>query len=247
VVRRGSNATGMERDLSVGTVFSAAFSAFAARARVLVPIVFFSSLVVSAISRLLGPEGIGFLVGWVVDAAFFALVQAVAMTVLRDLRERRPASSIGDLLATALPPLPAATLVGVLALAAVTVALVFLIVPGLYLMTIWAVVLPVAVVERPGVFDAFGRSRGLVRGNGWKVLGVVLLLGLLLAVSAALALLLHRHAAGPVVSILFGSLLSSVIAPIQMLVLGVLYFRLLDIERERPAESVLEQPGDSAS
>lgn len=166
------------------------------------------------------------------------------MVVLRDLRERRQDSSTKDLLATALSPLLAATLTGAIALAAVTVSLVFLIVPGLYLMTIWAVILPVAVVERPGVFDAFGRSRGLVRGNGWKVLGVVLLLGLLLVGSAALALLLHRQATGPVVGILFGSLVSAFVTSLEALVLGVLYFRLLDLERERPAESVLEQPGD---
>jgi len=209
---------------------------------VLVPLAFFSSLVFSVITRLLGPEGAGFLVGLVVDVAFFAFWQAVAMVVLRDLREQRSASSIGELLATALPPLPAATLVGALAFLAVTVSLVFLIVPGLYLVTIWAVVLPVAVVERPGVFDAFGRSRGLVRGNGWKVFGVVLLLTLLLVGPGAIALLLHQ-VAGPVVSILFGALVSAFVTPLQALVLGAVYFRLLEIERA-PAGSVLQQPGD---
>ena len=44
-----------------------------------------------------------------------------------------------------------------------------MIVPGLILITIWAVVAPSIVVEDKGVFEAFGRSRELVRGNGWKV------------------------------------------------------------------------------
>jgi len=232
----------MKKDLSVGGVFSTAFSVFGARARVLVPIAFVGGLIVSAVTRLLGEDQDGFVIGWIVNVAFFAFMQTVAMVVLRDLRERRPASSTRDLLATALPPLPAVTLIGAIALAAVTVGLALLIVPGLYLMTIWAVVLPVAVVERPGVFDAFGRSRQLVRGSNWKVLGVFLLQGLLLLGSAALALLLQGKVGRDVAEILLGSLVSAFVTPIEVLVLGVLYYRLLDLER---ASSVLEQPGDS--
>ena len=47
------------------------------------------------------------------------------------------------------------------------VGFVFLIVPGLILLVIWSVVAPVMVLERPGIFAAFGRSRQLVHGNGW--------------------------------------------------------------------------------
>jgi len=155
----------MERDLSVGGVFGTAFSAFGARARVLVPITFASALVASAITRALGENPLVVLVGFIVDGAFFAFIQVIAMVVLRDLRERRPHSSAKELLTTALPPLPAATLTASLAFVGLIVGFVFLVVPGLYLMTIWAVLLPVAVVERPGVFEAFGRSRQLVSGK----------------------------------------------------------------------------------
>ncbi len=51
-----------------------------------------------------------------------------------------------------------------------------LIVPGLILLTIWAVIVPVIVIERAGVLEAFGRSRELVRGNGWRVFGVIVVL-----------------------------------------------------------------------
>jgi hypothetical protein len=233
----------METDLSVGGVLSTAFSVFRARARVLVPIAFGGSLVASALSpTLLGENAVVIIVGFIVGMAFFALMTAVAMAVLRDLRARRPESSAGELLATALPPLPAATLAASLALVGSITAAFLLVAPGLYLMTIWAVLLPVVVVERPEVLDAFGRSRQLVRGNGWKVLGVVLLLGLILVASSPIPFLLQRQVDGPVPHILIGSLVSSFVAPLQVLVLGALYYRLLDLER---AESVLEQPGDS--
>ena len=32
---------------------------------------------------------------------------------------------------------------------------------------------PVIVVEHSGVMDSFGRSRELVRDNGWQVFGVI--------------------------------------------------------------------------
>ena len=235
----------MERELNVGAVFSAAFSAFRERARVLVPISFAGALVVSATSALLA-ENAGVFVAFIVDMAFLAFVTAVVMAVLRDLRERRPDRPATELVSSALPALPAATLVASLAFVAVIVGLVFLVVPGLYLMTIWAVLLPVVVVERPGVFDAFGRSRQLVRGKGWKVLGIVFLLSLILVgIGFPISFVLHRQVDGDVATLLINSLVSSFISPFQSLVLGVLYYRLLDIEQNRaePA-SVPKQPGD---
>jgi len=135
------------------------------------------------------------------------------------------------------PPLPAATLAATLALFGVSAAILLLVVPSLYLATIWAVLLPVVVVERPGVLNAFGRSRQLVRGNGWKVFATLLLLGLILVVSFLIALLLQRQVEGAVPNILFGSLVSSFTTPFMALVVGALYFRLVDLER---ASSVLE-------
>ncbi len=73
----------MERNLSVGEVFGTALSAFGARARVLLPIAFAGALLVSAVTALVGESGGGFVLGFAVDMAYFALVAAVAMVVLR--------------------------------------------------------------------------------------------------------------------------------------------------------------------
>lgn len=229
----------MDRGLSVGGVFGTAFSVFRERARVLVPIGFATSLAVTATGALVGGDAIGLVVANIVDIAVFAFVTAVAMGVLRDLREGRPDSSARELLVNALPPLPAATLVALLGIVGVIVGTVFLIVPGLILMTIWAVLLPVVVVERQDVFDAFGRSQDLVSGNGWKVFGTLLLLGLILVgIGFPVALLLQRQVEGEVAHRLIGDLVSSFITPFQALVLGVLYYRLRDLERRSatPAE-----------
>lgn len=222
----------MDRELSVGGVFGTAFSVFGDRARVILPIGLASTLLVSAITALLGEGAIGFIGGFIVDMAYFAFVTAVAMVVLSDLREERHASTARELLARAVPPLPTATLAATLAFVAGCGAAVLLVVPALYLATIWAVLLPVVVVERPDLFDAFGRSRRLVRGNGWKVFAIVLLLGLILVgVSLLLVFVLRHQVGGEVAHRLIGALISSFTTPYAALVIGALYFRLLDLEK----------------
>jgi hypothetical protein len=117
----------------------------------------------------------------------------------------------------------------------VTLGLVLLIAPGLYLLSIWAVTAPAIVIERRGVFDALGRSRHLVRGNGWPVLGTILtaiLIGIVAAI--ALASLAAAIADGPILEVVFSALASTVTAPIEALVTSVLYFRLLEIKGEPP-------------
>jgi hypothetical protein len=56
------------------------------------------------------------------------------------------------------------------------VGLVFLIVPGLILSTLWFVVLPACIVEQLGAWTSLRRSRELTRGHRWKVLGLTVLL-----------------------------------------------------------------------
>ncbi|HWO84006.1 MAG TPA: hypothetical protein VNM38_09510 [Solirubrobacterales bacterium] len=226
----------MDRGLSVGGVFGTAFSAFRDRAKVLVPIFLVSNLLFSAITALLGQAFVAVIVVNIASTAFIAFHTAVVMAVLRDRREDRPASSAGEILAGTLPPLPVATLAGVLATLGLIGAALLLIVPALYLLTMWAVVLPVVVVERPGVFDAFGRSRQLVRGNGWKVFGIILLLGLILVGISFPLVVLVGHQMGELARRLTGALISSFTTPFAALVVGALYYRLLDLGRP----SVLE-------
>jgi len=56
------------------------------------------------------------------------------------------------------------------------VGLLFLIVPGLILSTLWFVVLPACMVEQLGAWTSLRRSRELTRGHRWKVLGLTVLL-----------------------------------------------------------------------
>ena len=47
--------------------------------------------------------------------------------------------------------------------------------PGLFLLTIWCLIVPAIVLEGKSAGESFGRSRELVRGNGWNVFGVIII------------------------------------------------------------------------
>jgi len=55
-----------------------------------------------------------------------------------------------------------------------------LILPGLFLLTIWCLIVPVIVLEGAGVGASFSRSRQLVRGFEGKVFGTLVLVFLVL-------------------------------------------------------------------
>lgn len=133
--------------------------------------------------------GVGaiFLLSYVVTLILTAVVQGALTRATVAESEGRKAS-IGECLSAALPV--ALPLVGLVILWAfgIMIAALFLLVPAIFLMCMWAVAVPVMVDERVGIGAAFGRSRALTKGNRWRVFGVLLIMlvayYLLLAVAA---------------------------------------------------------------
>src|ERR1044071_9791103 len=136
----------MEGELKVGATLSEAFDLYRENAGVLLPTAFWLFLVVGIIVA--------------------TLYQGMVVGLIRDVRDGRRDTSIGGLMSGALPVLGSLIGVGILSAFGIAFGFVLLIVPGLFLITIWAVVAPVVVIERSGAVGSFGRSRELVRGNG---------------------------------------------------------------------------------
>lgn len=114
-----------------------------------------------------------------------------------------------------------------------------LIVPGLIIITIWSVAGQAVVVERTAIFESLGRSFELVKGNGWRVFGYLVIIGLLSMLMLGLALMvaypLGEGAAANVVSSFLGNLLST---PIVAIGSAALYMKLAGLERtELPEET----------
>ena len=231
----------MKGKVGVGETLRRAFSLYRNQAGVLLPVAFWLFLGVGIVEALAGNSFGWFLLTTTVTLAVATLYQGMVVGLVRDIQDGRRDNSIGALVRSVapvvLPLLGAGLIIGF----GVGIGFVLFVVPGLYLLTIWAVAAPVIVVERRGIGDALGRSRRLVRGNGWRVLATLVLAFLILmVVSVGLALLAIAIVDSEILRVVFGALGSAVTAPIVALVSSVLYFRLLEIERSRPATSLSE-------
>lgn len=233
----------MNEKLNVGETLSEAFRLYREQAGVLLPVAFWLFLVV-AIVEALTAEAVGlFVVAIVLSLAVGTLYQGMVVGLVGDLQDGRRDSSVRELMRSVLPVLGPLIGAGVLAALGITGGLFLLVVPGLYLFTIWAVIAPVIVIERRRVFDAFGRSRQLVRGHGWPVFWTLLVTFLITMVAALVFVEIAASLSDEVLlRIVVSALASMVTAPIAALVASVLYFRLRKLEQVPPPvpDSVLE-------
>ena len=157
--------------------------------------------------------------------ALSVLYQGMVVNLVQDVQDGRRDHSIGELIRSVEPVFWPLVAVSILFGLGVGVGFILLIIPGLILLVMWAVVAPVTVLERPGVFAAFGRSRELVRGNGWNVFAVILLVFLAVAViSAGVGLL--TTSLGSVGRALIQWAVNAALAPVTALSASVLYFAL---------------------
>lgn len=228
----------MNAKVSVGETLRETFAIYRDRAEVLLPVAFWLFLAVAVAELLAGDnELLIFLIGTVIGLTVTFLYEGMVVALVRDVREGRRDHSAGELMRSVLPVLGRLVGAGLLVVAGSALGLVLLIAPGLYLFAIWAVAAPVIVIERLGVTDSLGRSRQLVRGNGWPVLGVVLL-AFLIGAAVAVGMTFGANAIleGDIVETVLGTLAATITAPIEALVASVLYFRLVEIQRQRPAE-----------
>jgi hypothetical protein len=77
-------------------------------------------------------------------------------------------------------------LTSLLAAVGVFLGLLALVIPGLVLLTWWAVISPVVMLEDKSGTAALGRSRELVSGNGWTVFGLLIVTGILTGIASSI-------------------------------------------------------------
>jgi hypothetical protein len=170
-----------------------------------------------------------------------ALVEAVA-----DIRDGKADLTMGQTFGRAQQHIGTLAIAGILAGLAIAVGLIALIVPGLYLLTIWSVLIPVIVLERRRVMEAFGRSRELVSGNGWNVFGVIVLC-VLIAIGVSIVVAILTFWLDGDVGEYVRSVISNTIAyPFFALALTNMYFRLLALKEPAAAGAAVAAPEPSA-
>lgn len=193
----------------------------------------------SAIASVAAGDSTGAAILWGVIAAVIGVVgyfwvQGALVELVRDVRDGRADRSVGETYQTVQPRLPALIVAGILAGIGIAIGFVLLIVPGLFLLTIWSMLAPVIVLEGRSAGESFTRSREIVRGNGWPVFGLIIITFLLVGIASSVIRLVFS----PLPDFLdawLGSLVAhSLTIPFAAAVLTTAYFRLT---RAEPAEA----------
>jgi hypothetical protein len=200
-------------------------------AKHLLAIAFVIYLIAAIVTALLALAGgtVGILLGSLVSIIAAFVLQATLVKAVQDVRDGHADLSISQTVSEALPFIGPVALASILAGIAITIGLLLIIVPGLFLITIWAVIVPVIIIERSGAMASFGRSRNLVRGHGWHVFGtLVLVYIIMLVVNIVLGVIFSAlpHVLGDgLSSVISGTLIS----PFLALVVTLVYYRLVGV------------------
>jgi hypothetical protein len=226
----------MNQKLDVARVFERIFEIYKDQFTLLIPAALVVFVPVALISGLIYAGDVS-IIGGLIVAAIATIAtywfQGMVVEAARDILDGRRDHSIGSLVQSVTPVLGPLIVAGILAGLGIGIGLLLLIVPGLFLLTIWAVIAPVIVIERKGAIDSFGRSRELVRGHGWQVFGVIVVLFLvqfiITAVLNAIANSVSDSFVGFTISDLIVRLL---VAPLTALAAAVLFFELKALKGE---------------
>lgn len=221
--------------VDVGGVVNEAFSIYGQNFGALIGASLVVFVVVGLVSGLLQNSG-GFLFGVlaaIVRLIGYMLYTGFVVRLVQDVRDGRRDQTVGDLFSAAAPAILGLIVFGVIAGFAIGIGLVLLIVPGLILVTYWAVGAPAIVVEGIAGLDAFGRSWRLVRGDAWSVFGaLVVALLIVLLVGFVLGAIAEPIGNGAVI---VAAIASTVLAaPVFALTASVLYYDLVKGETAPP-------------
>jgi hypothetical protein len=202
------------------------YKTFAAHFLAIAFVIYLVAAIITALVALAGGT-VGALLSTLVSVVAAFVLQATLVKAVQDVRDGRADLSIGETVRQAGPSILSVALASIIAAIAITIGLYLIIVPGLFLITIWAVIVPVIVIERSGVFASFGRSRQLVRGHGWHVFATLVLVFLIMLVVNIVLILIFSA-----LPHLWGDGLSSIIsgtliAPYIAIVVTLVYYRLV--------------------
>jgi hypothetical protein len=237
----------MSAPLDVGGVIRRVFSIYVEEASVLMPaaaVVFVFTGILRTVLVASSPA-LGLLAALVALVAV-TLFTGMVVELVADVQDGRRDATVAQLLRAVTPVFGRLILVGIVAGVGIVIGFLAIIVPGLILITIWSVIAPVVVLERPPGLGALKRSRELVRGNGWPVFGVIVVLVVGVNVVADLIEVLG-DSAGTGAGIVVTVVVQILTAPLAALAASVLYFELLARAPAAPGESAPENPLPSES
>lgn len=178
---------------------------------------------------------VGAILGAIISLVALFWVQGALVRAVEDIRDGRADMTLGETFERVRPQLPAIIVGGLLAGLGIALGLVLLIVPGLILLTLWILIIPVIVLEGRSAGESFGRSRELVRGYGWSVFGVIVLTILVVIAFNIVLSILLLPVSDWLQSFISNVVIGTVVTPFVVLTWTTLYYRL-KAAKEAPAD-----------
>jgi hypothetical protein len=240
----------MNGKLDVGRVFERVFAIYRDQFALLIPaaLILFVPVAVltgAIFSGTVGPIELAVVLAVGAIAGYW--FQAMVVEAARDILDGRRDHTLGTLLSSVAPVLGPLIVAGVLAGIAVGIGYALLVVPGLFLATIWAVIAPVIVIERRPALEAFGRSRELVRGHGWQVFAVIAILFVLqIVITGLVRVIVDNVDEGFLAYSLSELIVRLLLAPLSALAAAVLFFELKSLRGE-PVLDTGDEPAPTAA
>lgn len=224
--------------MSPGAVIGEAWQLYKTHWRHLIPLALVVFAILGLITLLLAwlLGWFGYLLGSLVTFVGIYWLQGALVEAVADVRDGKADMSISETFARVRPKLGSIIVAGVIAGIAITIGFILFIVPGLFLLTIWAVIIPVIVLEGASAGESFSRSRELVRGNGWNVFGLIVLVFLILLAFGIVLGLILSWLPGWLGGYLQSVIVNSLTVPFIALALTLAYYRLKGEERTPAAE-----------
>jgi hypothetical protein len=245
----------MNAKLDTARVFERVFKIYGEQFTLLIPAALLLFVPVAIVNGLVlaSGGGLALLISSALAVVATYWYQGMVVEAVRDILDGRRDHTLGSLFESTVPFIAPLLGAGIIAGIGITIGLIVLIVPGLFLLTIWAVIVPVIVIERTGVLEAFGRSRALVRDSGWQVFGVIVVLFLLQLVLGAVANAIVGGASNDsFAGYALGDLVVRVlVVPLSAIAATVLYVELRRLQGQPLSEdvetaAVTEPPPDSS-
>jgi hypothetical protein len=137
-------------------------------------VVYLGLAVVAVLAFFFFDPYVGVLIGSFIFYGGVYWTQGPIAKAVEDIRDGRADLSPSATLGEVAPRLNKLSFAGILAAVAIYVGMLLFVVPGLFLLVRWALLVPVIVLEDESFFGSFRRSWQLVKGHSWRVFGIVL-------------------------------------------------------------------------
>jgi hypothetical protein len=211
--------------VQVGDPIREGWEVYARLWRSLLPLALVVEVVVTLVSLAVWTVAVS--LSLVVALAGGVVLEAVLVQAIADARANGAEPPFSATFGKVWPRLGPVAAAGLIAAIAIVLGLFLAVVPGLWLLTIWSLLIPVIVLEGARLNEAFGRSRELVRGYAWTVFGVVLAtVAVNILPGLMLGFVVRAFTASQVVGVVLTVGVTTIVAPFTAAILTSMYFRL---------------------